>query len=322
MMNETPTTLVALDWGTSSLRAFRMDASGKVLERRANRHGILNLPGEGKAGFERAFEDICAGWIDDRTVPVIAGGMVGSAQGWLETPYLRCPVSLSGLAADAKTLTTQKGHKVVIAPGVKFDDAAEAPDVMRGEEIQIAGTLAGQAQWTEHSLLVLPGTHSKWAEIRDGRIVRFSTYMTGEIFSVLRQHSILGKLMPDDGTVSPEDAARAFNQGLSMARDSQPGDLTRQLFSVRTLGLTERMPKTELADYLSGLLIGHELVSGLAHTAALQKNTPLVLIGESALCARYAQALSLFSVVPAGRIENPAPHGLFWLAGAAGLITQ
>ncbi|MET3600820.1 2-dehydro-3-deoxygalactonokinase [Martelella mangrovi] len=314
------TALVALDWGTSSLRAFRMDAEGTVLERRSGGHGIQNLPAPGNAGFQQAFDEICGDWLEDRDVPVIAGGMVGSAQGWKEAPYLACPVRLETLGSAATAMKTETGRTILIAPGVSFETPAGMPDVMRGEEIQIAGVLADRPEWSRHSLLVLPGTHSKWAEVRNGEIVRFSTYMTGELYSVLVRHSILGRLMPQDGKAAPEIATKAFADGVAMARTGSADDLTHQLFAVRTLGLTGRLPTAALGDYLSGLLIGHELVSGLAQISAARAGVPLVLVGENALCERYARAFSDLGSEPAGRIENPAPRGLFWLAVAAGLV--
>lgn len=319
-MNDNRTALVALDWGTSSLRAFRMDASGAVLERRSSGEGIQNLPAPGHDGFEQVFAAICGDWLEAGKVPVIAGGMVGSAQGWKEVPYLACPLRLETLGSVATIVKTKTGHQILIAPGLSFETPAGIPDVMRGEEIQIAGVLADRPEWSKQSLLVLPGTHSKWADVQDGAVVQFSTYMTGELYAVLVRNSILGRLMPQDGNFAAQDGAQAFAKGVAMARESQPGDLTHQIFGVRTLGLMGKLPPTALDDYLSGILIGHELVSGLSHISASRTNAPLVLVGESALCERYERAFAVLGRKTAGRIENPAPCGLFWLAVAAGLV--
>lgn len=329
--------LIALDWGTSSLRGFLMDGAGRVLAQRANAHGIQNLPVPGAAGFEQAFADLCGGWLaaypgltgaglTGAGLPVVAGGMVGSAQGWVEAPYVPCPADTRALASRAVAVDSAAGVRILIAPGVILDAPGAPPDIMRGEEIQIAGALAdnasGDPRWARNACAVLPGTHSKWAQVADGRIERFATFMTGELFAVLCKHSILGRLMPDDGPpADPAAADAAFAGGVAMARDAGPGDLPHQIFSARTLGITRRMAPELLRDHLSGLLIGHELVSGLARTARERAaGAPLLLIGEGALCRRYARGLELLGVTPAAQLENTAPKGLFRFAVAAGLV--
>lgn len=316
--DEVQPVLLALDWGTSSLRAFLMDAHGVVLRERDSSHGIQNLPEPGVPGFEAAFRALCgddiARWPH---LPVVAGGMVGSAQGWAEAPYITCPADISSLARQAAVVRSGLGPDIRIAPGVLYDPADGTPDVMRGEEIQIAGALARHPELSARACVVLPGTHSKWAFIEDGRIVSFVSYMTGELFAVLSRHSILGRLMPTDGNRETDGAG--FSRGLADARKGGPGDLPHQLFATRTLGLTGRLPHAALPDYLSGLLIGQELVSGLAHHARTP-GAPLVLIGDGALCRRYRNALAAFEASPAAVLDNTAPTGLFQFAVAAGLI--
>ncbi|MBE3640162.1 2-dehydro-3-deoxygalactonokinase [Mangrovicoccus algicola] len=314
-MNSPDTALVALDWGTSSLRAYRMGPDGTVLETRADGCGIQHLPVPGEDGFEAAFEAICGDWLAATPVPVVASGMVGSAQGWREVPYLSCPAGTEGLAAAAVTLRTRGGHCVTIAPGLIADGAGQDPDVMRGEEIQIAGMLAAHPGLAADALMVMPGTHSKWAQMQAGQVVRFATYMTGEIFAVLRAHSILGRLMPAEAAPTPDDAA--FRRGLERARE---GGLTHALFSVRTLGLTGALPPGDLPDYLSGLLIGREVLDA---AAALDADRPLLLVGEGALTRRYALALeTLLGRRPDAPPGNPAPAGLFRFAQDAGLVSR
>ena len=309
--------LVALDWGTSSLRAYLMTASGAVLESRASGHGIQSLPEAGTAGFERAFAELCADWIGAHgKLPVVAGGMVGSAQGWLEAPYVPCPADTSRLATRAVRVETALGVSILIAPGLIHAPTGAAPDVIRGEEIQIAGALAASPEWRRRSLAVMPGTHSKWVEIEKGEIVRFSTFMTGEMFALLKRHSILGRLMDAATPPAPEEARRAFEMGLRTAADRRQA-LTHHLFAVRTLGLTGRLGHDVLADHLSGLLIGHEIAAALAEP---RPPMPLLLIGEGRLCRRYADALALFGVEVAADLENTAPTGLHDFARAAGLI--
>ena len=314
--------LIALDWGTSSLRGFLMDCAGRVLDQRANAHGIQNLPLPGLSGFEQAFTDLCGGWLSAHPgLPVVAGGMVGSAQGWREAPYVHCPADTASLASQAIAVDSASGVRILIAPGMLYDPPSGPPDILRGEEIQIAGALADRPDWGRDACMVLPGTHSKWVEIEGGRMARFSTYMTGETFAVLCKHSILGRLMPPDVTPAESDADAAFAEGVRAAQASGPGDLTHQIFAARTLGITRRMPVELLKDYLSGLLIGHELTSGLAHMRNdLHEDRPLLLIGEGSLCRRYVRGLELLGVEPTARLENTAPRGLFRFAVAAGLV--
>ncbi len=313
--------LIALDWGTSSLRGFLMDAGARVLAERASAHGIQNLPQPGPAGFDAALAALCGDWLDAHPgLPVVAGGMVGSAQGWVEAPYVTTPADATTLADRAARVETASGRRILIAPGVLHDPDGAPPDVMRGEEIQIAGALAGNADWARNACIAMPGTHSKWVRVTDGRITAFSSYMTGELFAVLKTHSLLGRLMPADREASPEDEAAAFAVGIRAAQSAGPGDLPHQLFATRTLGLTKRMPAEGLAHYLSGLLIGHELRSGLALLAEMPAGTPLLLIGAPALCSRYGRGLAAFGVTPAAQLGNTAPRGLFQFAAAAGLL--
>lgn len=316
--------LIALDWGTSSLRGFLMDGAARLLEERASPHGIQNLPLAGAAGFEAALTGLCGDWLDNHpTLPVVAGGMVGSAQGWVEAPYVATPADAGALARYAARVETASGRTVLIAPGILHDPPdGGVPDVMRGEEIQIAGALADHADWRRNACIAMPGTHSKWVRIADGRIVDFATYMTGELFAVLKAHSLLGRLMPADRDAAAADEEAAFAAGIRAAQAATPGDLPHQLFATRTLGLTKRLPAEALSHYLSGLLIGHELRSGLDRLAAMADDTPLLLIGDPALCRRYARALDAFGVVATAQLGNTAPRGLFQFAAAAGLVAS
>lgn len=313
--------LLALDWGTSRLRAFLMQ-DGAVIDERQSAHGIQHLPAPGLTGFEHALAEIAGDWLQRwPQLPIVASGMVGSAQGWREAPYVRCPAALQDLAAHGVSVDSGFGRAILIAPGVLFDVNEQAPacapfpDVMRGEEIQIAGALQRNPQWADRACIILPGTHSKWVWIENGRITRFATYLTGELFAVLSTHSILGRLMT---AAAPEQDAAAFAMGLAAARSSRPGDLSHQLFATRTLGLTGRLPPSSLADFLSGLLIGHELRSGLAQLEDAAQ--PLLMIGTPELCQRYASALSAMDHPAAAQLDNTAPHGLWHFARACGRL--
>lgn len=302
MVNEAR--LLALDWGSTRLRAFLLDADGSVRAQRQSDEGASTLSGE--AAFEQALEHIAGDWRQaNPALPVLACGMVGSQHGWREAPYAPCPADAAALTAQALRLD----NGVHILPGLLHD--GRQPDVMRGEETQIVGALARHPELAAQSCLVLPGTHAKWARVQDGRVTGFATHMTGELYALLRQHSVLARLMPADGS-TPFSVA-GFAAGVDAVR--QDGALSHQLFAVRTLGLFKRVPPEQLPDYLSGLLIGHEI----AHE--LQASTPatLALIGEPALCQRYALALSRFGVAAPLQLDNTAPAGLWRLAQILGL---
>jgi 2-dehydro-3-deoxygalactonokinase len=294
--------LVALDWGTSSLRAYLLDGSGRVIESAREPRGIIQVEA---GGFDEIFDGIAGAWLRRHPkLPAIAAGMVGSAQGWVEAPYLPCPAGPDDLAGS---LVQVPGRRLWIVPGVL--QPGDRPDVMRGEESQIVGALALQPELSADARIVLPGTHSKWTRVAAGRIGSFTTYMTGELFAVLRNHSILGR---PAGSGPGCDRDAAFLGGVDAARDAD--GIAPLLFSVRALVLTGGIAPGDALDYLSGLLIGDELRSALADPGATPR-----LIGEPALCARYARALARFGVDGAEAIPDAAVTGLWCIATAAGI---
>ena len=293
--------LIALDWGSTRLRAFLLGADGEVLETRQSDAGASTL--HGADAFAQALAALVGDWrVAQPALKLLACGMVGSQHGWREAAYVACPADAAALAGQA----LQLDDGLSIVPGL-VDDAAR-PDVMRGEETQIVGALARHPELAADACLVLPGTHSKWARVRAGRVTGFATHMTGELFALLRQHSVLARLMPADGA-SPS-APEAFLQGVDAAREE--GGLAHQLFAVRTLGLFKRLAAEQLPDYLSGLLIGHEIASELKGEGAASQR--LALVGDPALCARYAQALARFGQPAPLLLDNTAPAGLWRLA--------
>jgi 2-dehydro-3-deoxygalactonokinase len=316
--------LIGLDWGTSSLRAFCMDAAGTVLDVRHRPWGIMNLPpvAEGAtdpmpcAAFERALEDTCGDWARaEPALPVLACGMVGSAQGWREADYLDAPASLDDLARGLTVVERGGFAPLHIVPGLIQRDGL--PNVMRGEETQVLGVLAGRSMAPDATVLIgLPGTHSKWATAQQRGILHFHTFMTGEVFAALRGHTILGRTMTE--TATPDDAA--FARGLAVAQTVDGGlGLLSDIFSTRTLGLTGVLPATAQADYLSGLLIGHEVAS-LAGQQRSGEKPHVVLCGETDLCRRYAQALVLYGYGTPEIAPQATARGLWQIAVAAGLV--
>jgi 2-dehydro-3-deoxygalactonokinase len=320
--------LIALDWGTTSLRAYKLAAGGVVLEQRALSSGIMQLPKTPRVingrecadGFELAFDEACGDWLDAQPdLPVIACGMVGSAQGWREAAYCETPANVANLGKSLQTVVSLRGTRVHIVPGVI--QRSRLPNVMRGEETQVLGVLQNLPIEAGADLLIgLPGSHSKWVDVVDGCITHFDTFMTGEVFAVLSEHSILGRTLKQGATFD----ALAFDRGVQVAQstDGELGVLST-LFSARTLGLTGELSPTAQADYLSGLMIGHELAA-LAIVQRRRRNTPnlpsIILIGNAQLCARYSRALDACGFANVTLAEQATERGLWQLALAAGLI--
>lgn len=313
-----PTTraaLIGLDWGTSSIRAYLLSATGAVLQQREGDEGILKAA---SLGFPAVFERYVGDWRRrDPRPPLLMCGMVGSRQGWVEVPYLKCPASLADLAAALCRVEPAPGIGTLsIVPGLCMDDGPLAPpDVMRGEETQLAGAFAAP---DASGLCVLPGTHSKWARLAQGRIEHFATYMTGELFALLRQHSILGRLMPDEA--AHDEAAFAQGLHLALASEANAHGLLHQLFSVRTLGLFGRLAPTALESYLSGMLIGSELASaryGGYLPASGPTQAAIVIVGNHRLASLYRQALSLMGLRSTSAPTDAAARGLWRIARTA-----
>ena len=303
--------LIGIDWGTSSLRAYLLGPGALLLDSRSQPWGIQHTPDR---DFARAYRLLLEDWLARWPgLPAIASGMIGSRQGWREVPYVDCPADAPALAAGLVSIETGAGALHLI-PGVR--QVGERPNVLRGEETQVVGALALEPVLEKQALLLLPGTHSKWVQVRDGALQTFSTYMTGELFAVLREHSILGRPALEAGPVA---SAEAYRRGIQAARDSGPGGIADRLFSVRSLVLCGELPAVHSLDYLSGLLIGEELRSALCGFAS-SPLAPPVLLGEPALCERYREALALFGLDHVRSLDNPGVAGLWQVALAAGLI--
>ncbi len=263
--------MIAVDWGTSSLRGARLDATGRVLEEKSAPLGILNVPNGDFAGtFAAQFAD----WMKPAGTVCLISGMAGSRQGWAEAPYALCPAGPEELA---KHLHWIEPGRIAIVPGLS-DGQGDVPDVMRGEEVQIFGAV--RLANLKDGLFVLPGTHSKWATVRGGKVMGFRTFMTGEFYGLLAQQSILARTLDADAAL---DEA-IFLRGVTEAGAGE--GLLHNAFGVRALGLFGRLTPAQSASYLSGLLIGEEL-----RAQDLSDGAEVIAIGAPALTARYALAL-------------------------------
>ncbi|MEL7345585.1 MAG: 2-dehydro-3-deoxygalactonokinase [Pseudomonadota bacterium] len=297
--------LIGVDWGTSSLRAFLIGANGEVLDKVASSEGIMNVPGR---DFEAVFGRLIGAWSADRTLPVLASGMITSRNGWVETPYATVPLGAGELARALVPYKTSCGIDLRFITGVTTDHAS-GPDVMRGEETQIIGASAfGMSDGT----FVMPGTHSKWIRVAGNQIEDYATYMTGEIFAVLKGHTILGTLI-EEGPFSPEGFTQGVEAGLA-----DGSALLHDLFHVRTLPLLGRMKAVDVEDYLSGLLIGTEIRAAQERGDATDMIT---VIGRSDLTDRYEDALAVAGIDSRRAPDDIVAMGHFLIARSAGLVS-
>ncbi|MFT7108159.1 MAG: 2-dehydro-3-deoxygalactonokinase [Yoonia sp.] len=284
---------IAVDWGTSNMRAWAMSASGTVLAEGHSDQGMSKLD---RDGFEPALLKVVGDWMNGPTT-VIACGMVGSRQGWVEAPYVKVPCATlpQGLV---QAPTTHPDLTVYVIPGIMQTDPA---DVMRGEETQITGFLARNKSWG--GVICLPGTHTKWVHVSADEVISFQTFMTGELFNTIATQTVLRHSIATEGW---DDAA--FIEGLETAM-SRPERLATRLFSLRAKGLLNGMQGNTARAHLSGLLIGAELAGAKPYWLGQQ----IAVIGDSGLAKLYVTALATQSA-PATQVNATA-------ITLAGLIT-
>jgi 2-dehydro-3-deoxygalactonokinase len=265
---------ISLDWGTTSFRAYELGADGSIKNQVAAADGITAVK---DGAFEQTLENHIGAW--DKSLPIVASGMITSRQGWVECAYAECPASASDLAKSITRQNTNSGRAVHFITGLHYNSPTIKHDVLRGEETQVFGSLASGA-----TQFITPGTHSKWISVTDGHIDDFATYMTGETFALYRNHSILGRLMKD----GPHDEG-AFTRGFAQSVQSS-NDMLHHLFSVRTFGLFNELPPEKLASYLSGLLIGFEIGNAIDGHG---RNEKYMVLGSPSLASNYITALRL-----------------------------
>jgi 2-dehydro-3-deoxygalactonokinase len=307
--------LLALDWGTTTFRAWLMDGTGSVLDGVRTGDGALTISGPTDSAqdratvFEETFARLCRPWLDAHPgVPVLCAGMAGSNHGWAEAGYLDVPADL-GRLAERLTVVPAGDSVVHLVPGLRA--AGADPDVMRGEEVQLAGALALTPDQPE--TVVLPGTHSKWVRLDGTRVTGFTTAMTGELYGLLMRDSILARLATGEPGTEVTDA---FTRGLDT--EAAQGDeraLAALLFTARPLVLAGRLDPAEVADYVSGLLIGAEVRHALRGAPA----AVVALCGPPATEHRYRYALERGGASVRTVGEDAAAHGLWRVALDAGL---
>ena len=282
---------IAVDWGTTNRRAWRIE-DGQVAQEFEDGRGVLSID---KADFPAAVAEIRQRLGDH---PMLMAGMIGSNRGWVEAPYAPCPAGLDDIAS---VLAWAEQDRAAIIPGLS---SAEPPDVMRGEEVQIFGAVdAGLIP--ADALVCHPGTHNKWVTLGRGKVTRFRTVMTGEMFSLLQKHSILSDLLKDEMAVDD-----AFRDGV---RRGLEGDaVTAELFSVRAGVLLGKQRREDATDYTSGLLIGADIGSSIADHIG-----EVFVMGRPELTKLYAAALGV-----AGRKAREIDGETAFLAGIKAIAGQ
>jgi 2-dehydro-3-deoxygalactonokinase len=260
---------IAGDWGTSHLRLFLCD-------------------GDGAGRFADLFDSLVAPWQQRRgPLPAVLCGMVGSSIGWIEAPYVPCPATPEQIAAACVAL---RDGAIRVIPGMSCRNRLDAPDVMRGEETQILGALnIDPALRRGRRLLCLPGTHTKWVAMQDGVIVDFLTALTGELFALLCDHSVL---LPRQGEIDAAVDAAAFGQAVARFNEFPQAQCLHRLFECRARRLAGELTPQAATDYLSGLLIASDIGGALQLLPASGDGRSVHLIGDPLLTRRYAQGLA------------------------------
>ena len=261
---------IAVDWGTTNRRAYVIAPDGNVTDRLADDRGVLAVAA---GGFEEAIAE-----LRDRlgSLPTLMAGMIGSNRGWVEVPYVSCPADIGSLVRGVQWAPDRN---TAIIPGLSWV-SGERADVMRGEEVQLLGAIhAGLIP--RDTAACHPGTHAKWAKLDGGAVTDFRTVMTGELFALLKKHSILAAQCEAD--VAP---TQSFRAGVRRSLDCP--QLTADLFTVRARGLLGQLPDVDAASYVSGLLIGADIAAGLAFAGMADS---FALIGEPQLTELYAAGL-------------------------------
>lgn len=278
---------IIVDWGTTNFRAYLVTNDGNLLDYRKSNHGIQNIK---QGQFEDFFYKEVLDWFKkNKKLEVTAFGMVTSKNGWVETPYIPCPVSPNQLVSSIIRKKLRNGANINFLPGVSYQSAYPFTDVMRGEEIQVLGFGIDN-----DVTMVLPGTHSKWVKIKNQRIDNFKTFVTGELYSLISQYSFIGKTDQIEKKISWD----TFSHGIEIVKSDplQANAMLSLLFSGRTGILSGKIVSTEVQDYLSGLLIALEIFqakqSGLYHKG----DTIGLITDDTNLCERYQLCSEAFGL--------------------------
>lgn len=285
---------IAIEWTSANFHAWLLDAAGQVTDERKSARGVNTIR---DGAFAAALREEVGDWLDQATA-IMLSGMVTSRTGWVESPFAPAPAGLDEIFASALVQTHDGLPPLYFLPGVS--QQSPLPDVMRGEELSLLGTDA-----PADGLFILPGAHTKWVRKEAGRIAAITTYLSGEILSLLKKDSIISRLMPADYTPHPG----AFRRGVAMVDDADiGGGLLRRVFSARSLVLFDQLQPAEIADYLAGMFIAAEI-----REAAGAVDGPVLLVGNAQVATSYEMALSELRI-PCRRIQLDSAQAFSALA--------
>ncbi|TLM75228.1 2-dehydro-3-deoxygalactonokinase [Microbulbifer harenosus] len=270
---------IVVDWGTTNFRAYLIDEHERIAERRIAPRGVHNCEGN----YSNILREFCGDWQSLwPDIPVYLCGMIGSRTGWYEVPYVASPAPPDALFRGLLPIPGE--HNVFMIPGMRCLTPAGIPDVMRGEECQVLGAISETDN--PNTLVILPGTHSKWVRVQDGCIHDFATFFTGEMYALLHHHSSIGAVLDP-----AHHHHESFQHGLSQSTSA--GGLLNQIFSARTRTLCEDTSGQSMSAYLSGILIGSEFIHG---RKLFDANSELLLIGDEPLATLYQLAATFFDL--------------------------
>jgi 2-dehydro-3-deoxygalactonokinase len=296
---------IALDWGSSRLRAYAVNARGEVIDTRQSEAGVFGVQ---NSAFESTLRALVGDWLDAHPhLEICAAGMIGSASGWCEAPYVATPASTSALRENVLHVPFQNSkHILKIIPGVRHGRGAQV-DVMRGEETQIFGVLPA----ADEGVFCLPGTHCKWVVVREGAIVNFRTHYTGELYQWLSTQSSVSKVLaanaPFDGDAF-EEAARNAAQ--------HPSDLLHQLFALRASVVSRERTGAQAASAAQGTLIGSDIANGITYLRRKMGTfSQLSLVGSSVLNAHYSRVLAHHGIAASIHDADATVSGLNHILG-------
>lgn len=271
---------VAIDWGSTNFRAYRVDAIGGVIDRLESPLSIATMS---KDEIRDTVDGVVDRWPNE-SESLYCCGMVGSSVGWQEVPYVDCPTRPQELVAKVPTIEIG-ANKLHISPGLACISTFGVPDVMRGEELQYLGVLSLNRQLQiKLGLVCMPGTHTKWMPLDRGAVASFSTSMVGDIYNAVSKNGLLRNHIQNEARQSS-----AFLDGVNYGRKG--GALSRLLFSVRSRVVTAELPNADAASYASGIMIGNDVADALEAYAKFAEDCPIVLVGEPELCGLYKLAI-------------------------------
>ena len=281
----TNTSIVLGMWGTSHLSLYLVNPSTGVVKAKSQGPGISMLGGRSP---EEALFEIVDKWIEEQTVSEIyLSGMVGSTLGWVDVPYMECPLDMSDISPHVVRFIA-RDIPIVIIPGLACQNLLGHNDVIRGEETELLGWFStASTQQLKSSLICIPGTHTKWIKIENGKIDSFLTSVVGEMYQIISANGVLAK--PHFGkTVQSSNAFMLALDNIS----KRPSNLMNLLFTTRANAVRGEFSPEDSTDYLSGLLIGADIQAATDCFGREPFSEGIPLIGSNYLVDRYSQALS------------------------------